>query len=166
MLGDIVIHSLQGIPPQLAVFLIAMLPSLELSVAVPAGLGFWHLPWWQVYILGVCGSLVPGVVIFLFFERIALFLRQRSQLFERFFNWLFERTRKNFYKKHEKWGDFALFFLVAIPLPIPLSGVWSGSLAAWLFGIPFKKAFPIILVGVMIAGAIATSISLGVIQLF
>ena len=166
MIGNFVIEAFQDIPPQLGVFLISMLPSLELSVAVPTGIGLWHLPWWQVYILGVTGSLVPGLLIFLLFEPISQFLRQRFQIFERFFSWLFERTRKSFYKKHEKWGDFALFFLVAIPLPIPLSGVWSGSLAAWLFGIPFKKAFPIIVFGVMIAGGIATAISLGIFRLF
>ncbi|MBI2411441.1 MAG: small multi-drug export protein [Candidatus Kerfeldbacteria bacterium] len=162
MLGINPLETFATIPHELAVFLIAMLPSLELSAAIPAGIGGWHLPWWKVYLLAVSGSLVPGIAILLFIEPIANILRRHSKIMNRFFTWLFEKTRKDFYAKHEKWGNAALLFFVAIPLPLPGSGMWSGALAAWLFGIPFHKAFPMLFGGILFAGVIATAITLGV----
>ena len=52
----------------------------------------------------------------------------------------------------EKYGAIALITFVAIPLPF--TGAWTGSIGAFLFNIPFKKAFPLILLGVLISGAI------------
>ena len=83
--------------------------------------------------------------------------------FDKFFTFLFERTRRKHSKKFEKWGALALITFVAIPLPI--TGGWSGALAAFVFGIPFKKALPLIFSGVIIAGVIVTGLtglSLGV----
>lgn len=158
------IELFKSIPPELAVPLIAMLPSLELSIAIPAGIT-WGLPWWETYILALAGNVLPMIAIPLLIEPVSQFMRKRWKIWDRFFTWLFERTRVKFYDKHHKWGDFALFMLVAIPLPIPFSGVWSGSLAAWLFGIPLKRSFPIIFVGISFAGVVATLVSLGVINL-
>ena len=84
----------------------------------------------------------------------------KSKFFNRFFTYLFERTRKKHNGKFEKWGALALITFVAIPLPV--TGGWSGALAAFVFGIPFKKALPLIFLGVIIAGAIVTGLSLGV----
>jgi uncharacterized membrane protein len=54
-------------------------------------------------------------------------------------------------------------FFVAIPLPI--TGVWTGCVAAFLFGIRFWYAFPMMVGGVIIAGIIVTGTNLGIINL-
>ena len=56
-----------------------------------------------------------------------------------------------------KYGYLGLILFVAIPLPF--TGAWTGALVAFLFKIPFKKAFPLIATGVAIAGALVTLIT-------
>ena len=85
-----------------------------------------------------------------------------SKLMNKFLNWLFERTRKKTKDKIEKYGDLALIIFVAIPLPN--TGAWTGTLAAWLFGIPTNRALINIFYGVLIAGVIVTVITSGLIN--
>ncbi|MDP3970936.1 MAG: small multi-drug export protein [bacterium] len=152
-----------GIPSQIATILIAMIPIGELRGALPIALGPYSLPLWQAYPLAVLGNMIPVFFILWLFGPVSEWLRQ-WKIFNRFFDWLFERTRKKFYDKHKKWGDLALVLFVAIPLPV--TGAWTGSLAAWLFGIPKKKALPLIFSGVLIAGVIVSAISLGALKIF
>jgi len=72
-------------------------------------------------------------------------------------HWLFERTKRRgkIINKYERIG-LALF--VAIPLPI--TGAWTGSLIAVLFGLKFKHAFLSIFIGILIAGVIVTCATL------
>lgn len=75
---------------------------------------------------------------------------------ERFFNWLFERTREKHKKVIDKHGWWGLAMFVAIPLPI--TGSWTGTLLAFLTGMSFKRAFSAISLGVFTAGLIVTSV--------
>jgi uncharacterized membrane protein len=106
--------------------------------------------------------MIPPVFILWLFPKVSSWLMSHSKLMNRFFNWLFERTRKKAHDKIEKYGDLALIIFVAIPLPN--TGAWTGTLAAWLFGIPMKRALPNILYGVIIAGVIVTLITAGLIN--
>lgn len=153
----------QDVPPQLATLLIAMIPIGELRGAIPAALGPYNLPVWQAYVFAVIGNMIPVFAIVWLIGPVSDWLR-RWKMFDRFFNWLFDRTRKKFYHKHEKWGNLALILFVAIPLPV--TGAWTGSLAAWLFGIKKKEAIPLIFIGVLIAGVIVSALSLGVLNIF
>lgn len=83
---------------------------------------------------------------------------------EKFFDWLFARTRHKFTGQYEKWGELALVIFVAIPLP--MTGVWTGSVAAFLFGIPKKRALILVSLGAFIAGIIVTVMTLGVVSFF
>lgn len=152
----------QNIPAEVATVLIAMVPVGELRAALPIALTAYQLPVWEAFLLAVLGNMIPVIFILWLIEPVSNFLRRWS-IFDRFFNWLFERTRKKFYNKHAKWGDVALLVFVAIPLPV--TGAWTGSLAAWLFGIKPRKAFPLILAGVCIAGVIVSLLSLGILSL-
>lgn len=151
-----------GVPDWLATVLIAMLPIAELRGAIPVALGVYDLSIPASYLLSVIGNLIPVVFLLLWLEPVSSFLMKRVKVFDKFFNWFFERTRRKFTKKYEKWGYFALVLFVAIPLPI--TGAWTGSIAAFLFGIPFKKALPLIICGVLIAGVVVTLASLGVLS--
>lgn len=151
----------KNIPPEIATVLIGMIPVGELRAALPIALTAYHLPVWEAFGLAVLGNMIPVVFILWLIEPVSKFLR-RWKIFDRFFNWLFERTRRKFYAKHAQWGDIALVIFVAIPLPV--TGAWTGSLAAWLFGIPMRRAVPLILTGVVIAGIIVGLLSLGVLS--
>ena len=147
---------------ELKIFLIAMSPIFELRGSIPVALGAYHLPIWSAYLVSIIGNLVPVVFLLLLLESVSQYLSQRSYFFNRFFTWLFERTKKQHSSKFERWKEFALVIFVAIP--IPFTGAWTGSLCAFVFGIPFKKAFPLIAAGVIIAGLIVTLTTLGIIN--
>jgi len=143
--------------------LIAMSPIFELRGSIPMALGVYHLPVWSSYLFSVLGNIIPVVFILFLLKSVSGFLMRHSSFFNRLFSWLFERTRKKHGRKFERWEKFALIVLVAIPLPF--TGAWTGSLCAFVFGIPFKKAFPLIVIGVAIAGLITTLITLGALQI-
>lgn len=153
------VNLFKDIPAELATVLIAMIPIAELRAALPIALTAYQLPIWEAFVLSVIGNMIPVFIILWLIEPVSKFLR-RWKVFNRFFNWLFDRTRRKFYDKHAKWGDLALVIFVAIPLPA--TGAWTGSLAAWLFGIPMRRAVPLILTGVVIAGIIVGLLSLGI----
>ncbi len=147
-------------PPEIATFIISMLPVSELRGAIPIAIGIYDLDPVTAYIIAVVGNIIPVIFILKYIDPISKFLMSRSKFFNRFFTHLFEYTRKKHNGKFEKWGALALITFVAIPLPI--TGGYSGAVAAFVFGIPFKKALPLIFLGVMIAGVIVTGLSLGV----
>lgn len=157
---ELLITWLENIPPQVATVIIAMMPIAELRGSIPVALGVYNLSIIESFIYSVIGNLIPVIIILLFFDRISKYLMVKFKIINRFLKWLFEKTRKRHTKKFDKWGTIVLITLVAIPLP--LTGGYSGSLAAYLFGIPFKKAFPLILIGILIAGVIVTLLSTGI----
>mgnify|MGYP003977115767 FL=1 len=150
--------------PQLATFLLAMLPIAELRMSIPIALESFALPIWQALSLSVLGAFVPAVFIIYFIEPISKFLIKHFKWADKFFDWLFNRTRKRFAHKYHIWGNIALMIFVAIPLPV--TGVWTGSLAAWLFGIEKKSAFLFIALGAIISGVIVTLLTLGISNIF
>jgi uncharacterized membrane protein len=153
-LEDALINS--GIPRELIVFIIAMLPVAELRGAIPVGINYFGLTWPVVAALAVGGNMLPIPFILLFFEGVYRLIR-RVRIFDRFFHWLFARTRRNS-GLIEKYEAIGLLIFVAIPLP--LTGAWTGALAAWLMGMRFWPSFLSILGGVAIAGAIVMTLSL------
>ena len=144
--------------PELATFLIAMIPISELRAAIPIGIKIYHLSFWSAYLWSVLGNLVPMILIVLVLEPIADFLSRNFRIFHKFFDWLFEHTRKRGTKKFEKWGELAVFILTATP--VPLLGGWTGPLAAFVFKVKLKKSIPLIILGCMMAGVIVTAITL------
>ncbi len=145
----------------LKVFLLSTLPVLELRGAIPIAVNYYHLPIIHSYIFSVLGNLVPVVFLLLYLKPFSDFLR-RWHVFDLFFTWLFRRTRRH-EEKYEKYGALFLLFFVAIPLPI--TGAWTGSVAAFLFGIRFCYSFPMIAGGVIVAGLIVTLANLGIINI-
>jgi len=149
---------------EIIILLTSMLPITELRATIPLALIVYEMPVLLAFVLAIIGNLIPVILIIWFLNLlINKFLIHQIYIFNRFFSWLFERTQKKYSKKFERWRDLALVILVAIPLPF--TGAWTGALAAFVFGIPIKRAFPLIALGVLIAGAIVTIITLGVINL-
>lgn len=137
---------------ELNTFLLAMTPVGELRAALPVALVVYKMNWIWAYFLSVAGNLLPIVFLLAFLGSVSTWLSNHSVFFKKFFDWLFARTRKKVDPKISKYGHMALITFVAVPLP--LTGAWTGAVVAFLFGIRFPKAFFLISLGVMIAGAI------------
>ena len=146
----------KGLSRIVAVATISTLPIVELRGAVPVGIVAFEVPWWKVYLIAVVGNMLPIPFILLLLGPVSGFL-MRFKLGKVFFDWLFARTRKKS-ASIEKYEALGLTIFVAIPLPV--TGGWTGAMAAFLMGIPFWKAMLYILLGVMIAGVIMTTLSL------
>ncbi len=134
------------------VLILAMTPVGELRVALPVALAIYDFHWTLAYLISVIGNIIPVIFLLLFLGPVSKWFSEKFGLCDSFFNWLFERTRRKNNGRVEKYGAIALISFVAIPLPF--TGAWTGSIVAFLFGIPFKKAFPLISLGVLISGAI------------
>lgn len=144
-----ILNALKGLPKEFITIIIAALPISELRGAIPAGLVL-GLPPVKVFLLSILGNSLPIIPLLIFLEPISRSLR-RFKLWARFFDWLFERTKTkgDLIQKYEALG---LMLFVAVPLP--MTGAWSGCIAASLFKIKFRYAFPAILAGVIVAGVI------------
>ena len=138
-------------------FFTAMIPIGELRASIPVALLSFKMGIIETYIISVIGNLVPVVIILWVMEPVSRFLMKRFNWANRFFSWLFNRTRKRHSAKFEKYQGFALISFVGIPLPV--TGGWTGALIAYVFGIPPKKALWQITIGVLIAGIIVTIIT-------
>lgn len=151
-----------GIPGELVVMLVSVVPIAELRVSIPLGLAFYNLNPFLTLVLAVIANIIPVIVILLLLEYVSDWLRKRSVFFENFFSKLFSQTHDKYYERFEVLGDILLVTLVAIPLPF--TGAWTGALVAFLFDIPFPRALGFISLGVLIAGIIVTLASLGLIS--
>ena len=140
----------------LAVLAIAALPISELRGAIPVAIGAFHFPWYYAFLIAVIGNLLPVPFILLLLNSVSRLLRKVSFL-EQLLNWLFERTKRRgkIIKRYERIG---LVLFVAIPFP--MTGAWTGSLVAVLFGLKFRYAFLSIFIGVVISGVIVTCATL------
>ena len=135
----------------LAVLGLSALPVIELKGAIPMGL-YWGIPQVQCFIIAVIGSMLfsPGIIL-LTRRVLNAMMNSKVEIFKRFGHWQHARLlRKG--GKIEKYRAWFLFIFVAIPLPT--TGVWTGSMIAGLFEIPMKIALPLIFLGNCVAGAL------------
>jgi uncharacterized membrane protein len=144
-----------GLPGELVVLITSALPILELRGGIPVAMILLDYPWYYAFLLGVIGNMLPVPIILLFLDYITRLL-SKVRFFDRALNWLFERTRRRG-KIIQKYERIGLVLFVAIPLPI--TGAWTGALAAVIFGLRFRHAFLSIFIGVLIAGVIVTCLS-------
>ncbi|MFH1890797.1 MAG: small multi-drug export protein [Candidatus Kuenenbacteria bacterium] len=150
---------LNNLPGELAILVIAMLPIAEVRVSIPVGLEIYGMPIWPVLFWSLIGNIGAGYLLIILISPISQFLSRKFKFFDKIFKWIFDRTRKKFYDKYQHFGDIALLLFVAIPLPT--TGVWTGAIASWLFGIEKKKSCVLIATGALIASLIVSLISLG-----
>lgn len=135
------------------IFLISMVPVIELRGAIPAGFAL-GLPWYTVLPICIVANLVPVPFIIFLIKKILNWMHGTKHL-HGIADWLFKKAEKN-RGKIEKYATWGLFLFVAIPLPG--TGAWTGALVASLIDMPKKKAFLSIAAGVTTAGIIITLI--------
>jgi len=143
---------------ELTVMLTAALPIIELRGAIPVGISLGLSPIHAATIAFI-GSLIPVPFILFTIRPIFNYLK-KTKLFKNMVHKITERSINNNSGKIQKYGVWGLILIVAIPLPG--TGVWSGSLIAALMNMRFKWAFPAILVGNLIAGIFIMGLSTGV----
>lgn len=158
----IVFHYARLFPPELVTMVLAALPISELRGAIPYAITVGGMSWQKAFALSVIGNFLPVLPILLLLESVSTRLR-RYPLWDRFFIWLFERTRRKG-RLVERFEALGLVLFVAVPLPV--TGAWTGCVAAFIFKIPLKLAVPAIFCGILIAGTVVTLASLGVITVW
>ncbi len=139
-------------PVEFKVFLISMIPIFELRGSIPIGIHKYQLPYWKVIPISIAGNMIPIFFILLFFDFVVK-ICFKIPFLKKILEALFARTRKKT-EVIEKYEEIGLMFFVAIPLPI--TGAWTGSLAAYLLGLNFWKSILFIFLGVLIAGVVVS----------
>lgn len=142
--------------------LLSMVPVLELRGAIPIGVAN-GLNIWVAIGVSIIGNLLPVPFIILFIRKIFSWLRKLSKRLDGLVTRLEQRAAKksDVVLRYAFWG---LVVLVAIPLPG--TGAWTGALVAAMLDMRLKRAFPAIVLGVVIAGAIVAFVTYGAGALF
>ncbi|MBQ7027531.1 MAG: small multi-drug export protein [Ruminococcus sp.] len=139
----------------LIVFLVSMVPIIELRGAVPIGTGM-DLPWHWCLVVSIIGNMLPVPFIFLFARKVLVW-GSNKPVIGKFFTWCLEKGESGGKKLEEKAGKgiyAALLLFVGIPLPG--TGAWTGTLAASMLNLDFKKSTIAVSLGVLLAGIIMT----------
>ena len=145
----------------LIVFLISMVPLIEIRGAIPYAVGF-DLPLVPSIIVAVIGNMLPVPFIFLFARKVLEWGKDKKFI-GGFFTWCLEKGHKGGEKLQAKAGrGLYIALLLFVGIPLPGTGAWTGTLAASLLDMDFKKSSVYIMAGVLLAGAIMLAASLGV----
>jgi len=153
---------LELLPPEIQVFLISMLPALELRFSIPYGMAALGMTRWTALGISLFGNILIAVFLLWMLDPVTLFLRKHIPGMKKFTDWLFHRTRNKHNKRVSELGHLALFVFVAIPLPG--SGAWSGALVAYLFAVKKKTALLWISLGLIVAGVLVAFGTAGVMR--
>lgn len=145
-------------------FLISMVPLVELRIAVPFGLSMamgGPLPVLPLYAVCILGNMIPVPLVF-FFARKVLVWGKDKKIIGKFFTFCLDKGERGGQKLQEKAGKglyWALFLFVGIP--VPGTGAWTGTLAASILDLDFKKSVLAVVCGVILAGTIMGLASAG-----
>lgn len=156
-MGEKIIEMLKIFPIEAQVMILSAVPVTELRATIPIAISLGMDPLLAL-IYALMGNFIPIVPILLWLPHL-INVMERYSYSRRLINWVLSRTRTRS-EKMQKYEALGLMLIVAVPLP--LTGVWTGSIAAFLFGIPFKFAAPAITLGMLIAGIIVTLATIGI----
>ena len=138
------------------IFLISMVPILELRGGLlAAGPALLDVPMWQAIPICFIGNLVPIPFILLLITKIFDWMKgtmKLKPLVEKLEHKAMNQSAN--IEKYEFWGLVAF-----VGIPLPGTGAWTGALIAALLGIRFRKAFPAIVLGLVVATVIMTILS-------
>ncbi len=137
----------------LIVFFISMVTLIELRGAIPYAVAN-HLPLLQSYIIAIIGNMLPVPVIF-FFARKVLEWGKDKPVIGGFFTFCLEKGHKGGEKLKAKAGNgLYIALLLFVGIPVPGTGAWTGTLAASILDMDFKRSIKATMCGVVLAGVI------------
>lgn len=149
----------------LYVFLISMVPLIELRGAVPVSqvLGLSIVP---SFIVCILGNMLPVPVIYLFARRVLLWGADKP-IIGRFFTFCLEKGEKGGKKLQSKAGrGLFIALLLFVGIPLPGTGAWTGTLAASILDMDFKSTVVAVMLGVLLAGLIMMAVSFAGVSIF
>lgn len=138
-----------NLSPELIVFIISLMPILELRGGLIAA-SLLKIPLLKAFVICYIGNILPIPFILLFVKKVFAFMKKHN-----IFAWFAIKMEEKAEKKSQSVRSkqlIGLFFFVATPLPG--TGGWTGSLIASLLNMPIKKALPVIFAGIFLAGLI------------
>ncbi|MDR3276817.1 MAG: small multi-drug export protein [Treponema sp.] len=141
---------------------LSVMPISELRGAIPFAMAH-GIPWYWAYPFATAMNALAAPLCWIFLSTLhQVFLRLSKYRFFRWYRSLFdrfvERSRGKLRKGVEHWGWLGIALFVAVPLPI--TGAWTGTLGAWVLGLRRGPTMLAVILGVLIAGAIVTIVSL------
>ena len=144
----------------LIIFLISMVPLIELRGAIPYAVGF-DLPLLPSYIICILGNMLPVPIMFLFARKVLEWGADKPVI-GKFFTFCLEKGHKGGEKLQQKAGrGLFVALLLFVCIPVPGTGAWTGTLAASLLDMDFKSSVIAVLLGVVLAGVIMGLVSAG-----
>jgi len=142
-----------------------MVPIVELRGAIPIGVAN-GVPWQQAVLISMIGNMIPVPFIF-FFARKVLEWGQDKPVIGKFFSWCLKKGHHGGEKLQEKAGKgMFLALLLFVGIPLPGTGAWTGTLAASLLDLDFKKSILAVTCGVLLAAIIITVLTLAGVSAF
>lgn len=148
----------------LIIFLVSMLPLVELRGAIPYAMGIqsvYDLNIALCYVIAVIGNMLPVPFIF-FFARKVLEWGADKPVIGKFFKWCLKKGHKGGVKLQEKAGrGLFVALLLFVGIPLPGTGAWTGTLAASFLDMDFKQSVVAVMLGVVLAGIIMGIASAG-----
>ncbi|MDO4889404.1 MAG: small multi-drug export protein [Candidatus Saccharibacteria bacterium] len=147
----------------LIVFLVSMVPVIELRGAVPIGVGM-GLPEWAVLLVAVLGNMLPVPFIYKFARKFLNWGAGKEwKPLKKVCNFFLKKGEKAGKKLEKKAGKgLFLALLLFVGIPIPGTGAWTGTLAASMLDLGYKKSVMAVLSGVLLAGLIMMLLSMGI----
>ena len=138
----------------LIVFLVSMVPIVELRGAIPIAESL-DLNIFLYYPIAIIGNMLPVPFIFLFARKFLIWGKDKK-LTKKFFTWCLEKGEKGGEKLKKSAGEGGLFWalLIFVGIPLPGTGAWTGTLAASILDMDFKKSSIAVMLGVLLAGII------------
>ncbi|MCB9358869.1 small multi-drug export protein [Candidatus Woesearchaeota archaeon] len=145
--------------PYVVIIFLTLLPFLELRASIPYGILATDIPWFQVFLLASITNIILGPLLYFFVDKIIhifFFIKP----FERWYHKKLEKMQKKAEPMIKRYGILGLALFIAIPLPG--SGVYSGSLIAYIFNLGHKRFLIATIIGILIAAIAVTAITLTV----
>ena len=150
----------------LLIFLVSMVPLVELRGAIPIAVGM-GLNYWESLVICVIGNMLPVPVIYFFARKVLIWGAHRKYI-GKFFTFCLEKGERAGRKLTKAAGRKGLFFAIMlfVGIPIPGTGAWTGTLGASFLNMGFKSTVVAVCLGVIIAGCIMGLASAGVFHIF
>ena len=146
----------------LLIFIISIAPITELRLSIPYGILFTKLDWKTVYAISVMGNIFIGVFVLFILPHIIKII-SRFHIIEKLYKYSVQRT----VSKSKLINDLKYIGLILfVAIPLPLSGVWSGALAANILSLSKYKSITAIIYGVLISSSIVTYLTLLGVNIF
>ena len=146
-----------GINKELVIFIISLMPILELRGGMLAA-SLLKIPYLKAFAICIIGNILPIPLVLLFLEK-RLELMGKWKVTKRIVDWLIKKGNSK-RSQIDKYGYLGLILFVGIPLPG--TGAWTGSLVAVLLGLDKRKSFICICIGVLLASIIMSILSYGI----